>query len=201
YMIDTVEHMLPPQLSQGVCSLHAGVTRYAFAVEWKMDSKGNVKQDSVEFNRGIICSCWKGDYDTVQNVIEGKVPPKERIDIKNGFTWDRIKNDILMLHKLSRSLRNNRKQTGSLFLSSQDVTFETNEDGYPIKCIPEIHNEAHELVEEFMLLANQLVAKKLYDFDPKSSLLRYHSPPKEKNWIPKMSKLADAYNKIIPPSK
>src|SRR5690606_37982167 len=40
-----------------------------------------------------------------------------------------------------------------------------------------------------------------YDFDPKSSLLRYHSPPKEKNWIPKMSKLADAYNKIIPPSK
>lgn len=194
YMVDSVEHMLDPSLSQNVCSLLPGVNRFGVAVNWIMHENGEIEQDTVEFHRIIMKSRVKLDYDTVQEVLDGKNPkPPQIYDCK----WDKIKKDCEILNMLSQALRKGRKQGGSLFLSSLELKFETNQRGYPISTVTEKHSESHQLIEELMLVANQLAAKAVYKYAPLACLLRTHEAPDQTEVIKTLNECIESYNKNI----
>lgn len=194
YMVDSVEHMLDPSLSQNVCSLLPGVNRFGVAVNWIMTESGEIDNGSVEFHRIIMKSRVKLDYDTVQEILDGKNPKSPKIF---DSTWDKIKKDCQLLNKLSQSLRKGRKQGGSLFLQSLELKFEINQRGYPISTVTESHSESHQLIEELMLVANQLAAKRIYKYSPMSCLLRTHEAPDTVDVIKTLIECIEAYNKNI----
>ena len=199
YMVDCVEHMLEPTLSQNLCSLLPGVTRYGLSVQWIMNLKGEIESDSVEFHRVVMRSCVKLDYDTVQAIIENKNPEKK--PIFGDFSWDHIKSVCLTLNELGQGLRKKRKDTGSVFLQRDEQYFDLNEDGFPIGVHTSEHSESHQLVEEFMLLANQLAAKEIYNYSNYICIIRKHDSPDMKSLSDTLTKYVNAFNTYIAKDK
>jgi VacB/RNase II family 3'-5' exoribonuclease len=196
YLIDTVDHMLDPYLSQNLCSLLPGVTRFSVAVEFQMNIKGEIRKDTVNFVRCIICSCCRLDYDSVQDTLEGKPIPEDKRKVLDGFQWKDICDDLAILNQMAQALRSKRRSGGSVELSKEELIFEMDEDGYPIRFSKAVHNESHQLIEEYALLANQLAATTLHDYYKDNCLLRQHSPPGTENWTSTVIQMAYAISKM-----
>eukprot|EP01080_Neovahlkampfia_damariscottae_P000452 gene452-6863_t len=199
YMVDCVEHMLEPTLSQNLASLLPGVTRYGLAVQWIMNSKGEIEDDSVEFHRVVMKSCVKLDYDTVQEFIDGK-KPKEK-PIYGDYSWDQIKSICLMMNELGQALRKKRKESGSVFLQRDEHWFDLNDDGFPTGVHISEHSESHQLVEEFMLLANQLAAKEMYNYSNEICIIRKHDSPDMRTLSESLTRYVNAFNTYIAKDK
>jgi len=210
YMIDSVEHMLDPSLSQNLASLHGGVTRYSLCVEFIMNEQGALSacpgqstagdEGNVgRFKRVIIKSCCRLDYDQAQLIITGKDTPTNMpiVHDQPQHSFDQIKQDVLDMNRLAQVLRKKRKSGNSLFLSNREMRFKMDSiyeggTGYPVEFAHEEHNESHQLVEEFMLIANQLAAKALVNHYPDDALLRNHSTPDREKWTNTISKMTHA---------
>lgn len=185
YMVNTMYPMLPPALSENLCSLNPKVDRYAFSVLWDLDAEGNILGNEW-IGRTIIRSCAKLSYTDAQIVIDAHekdgdlTPAIEHLKSKSPeHTPESIAEDILNLNKLAQSMRARRFSGGALRLSRLRLHFELGLDGYPIDAHPYYIKESNQLIEEFMLLANMSVAKFIYKAFPQSALLRSHPAPKE----------------------
>lgn len=196
YLLDTVDHMLDPSLSQNLCSILPGVTRFSVAVEFWMNTKGEIRYDTVNFTRCIIRSCCRMDYDSVQEVLMGRQIPEDKRKMFDGFEWKDIEQDLKILNEMTQSLRKARYENGSVELSNQELQFELDEDGYPVKVTKAVHNESHQLIEEYALLANKLAATVLNDYYQDNCLLRQHSPPSAEGWSETVTQMADAISNI-----
>ncbi|KAL0480765.1 hypothetical protein AKO1_006922 [Acrasis kona] len=204
YMIDSVEHMLDPSLSQNLASLHAGVTRYSLCVEFTMNDVGDilgVNSDNNgnvgKFTRVLINSCCRLDYEQAQLIITGQDHTATMPKVHSPFDFDQIKNDVLQMNALAQTLRKKRRQGNSLFLSNREMRFRMDSiyeggTGYPVEFAHEEHNESHQLVEEFMLMANQLAARALVNHYPDDALLRNHTTPDREKWTNTISKITHA---------
>ncbi|KAE9419855.1 hypothetical protein Angca_005916, partial [Angiostrongylus cantonensis] len=200
YLVDKVIPMLPRLLCEDLCSLNSGVDRLTFSVMWKMDDKGNVLDEW--FGRTVIRSRVKLAYEHAQDFIEN--PETDFLDgefpeISDGVTVaqikERVRTDalsdwrltnifilkVLQLHNIARVLRQNRRLNGSLRLDQPKLNFALDkETKLPIGVSVYESKESNHLVEEFMLLANISVAKRIERHYPETALLRSHPPPKEK---------------------
>uniref|UniRef100_A0A0K0DG41 RNB domain-containing protein n=1 Tax=Angiostrongylus cantonensis TaxID=6313 RepID=A0A0K0DG41_ANGCA len=182
YLVDKVIPMLPRLLCEDLCSLNSGVDRLTFSVMWKMDDKGNVLDEW--FGRTVIRSRVKLAYEHAQDFIEN--PETDFLDgefpeISDGVTVAQIKERVLQLHNIARVLRQNRRLNGSLRLDQPKLNFALDkETKLPIGVSVYESKESNHLVEEFMLLANISVAKRIERHYPETALLRSHPPPKEK---------------------
>ncbi|CAG8445580.1 7843_t:CDS:10 [Ambispora leptoticha] len=174
YLVQKSVPMLPPLLSEQLCSLNPGVDRLAFSVIWKMNPDGKVLE--TYYGRTIIRPCTKLSYDHAQEVIEGK-PLNPNVKIYNDFPAKEIEADI---KALARRLRENRFRRGALFLNSTKLGFELDENNEPIECHVIEKKDANLLIEEFMLLANMSVAQKISSAFPEQALLRRHAAPIER---------------------
>ncbi|KAI9202792.1 uncharacterized protein BJ171DRAFT_511967 [Polychytrium aggregatum] len=184
YLVQNAIPMLPRLLCEELCSLNPGVERLAFSVVWEMDRNGNI-QGNPWFGRSIIKSCAKLSYDHAQAIIEGKddwngLPA---VQISNGYTFGDLKHDILILYQISKELRKRRFEDGALAINSIKLWFALDEDQNPTDTGVYMIKEANKLIEEFMLLANMSVAKKISQTFPKASLLRQHSPPSKGSMV------------------
>ncbi|KAL9644295.1 hypothetical protein ABK040_005756 [Willaertia magna] len=194
YLVNSVEHMLDPSLSQNLCSLHPGVNRFALSVEFIIDDKCNIDQQSIHFERTLIKSCCRLDYDRVQKIIESQKEEnkddtkfygltKEEIpEVYGDFKFEDVCKDVLRFNELAQKVRHIRATTGSIFLANEQLRFDCNENGYPTSFQNDEHNESHILIEEFMLIANELAATALYNHFGKSAFIRFHSSPKREKW-------------------
>ncbi|KAG2388049.1 hypothetical protein C9374_000899 [Naegleria lovaniensis] len=212
YMINSVEHMLDPSLSQNLCSLHGGVNRFAIAVEFIMDRETcTIDKETIKFNRCMMNSCCRLDYNRAQKMIlhynknkfNGFVQsdPKIKFGLEadevpptyGSFTLDEIYEDIQIFNELSQKLRQQRAEKGSVFLKNEQLHFECdmNGKGFPLKVLCDEHNESHILIEEMMLVANELAATALYEHFGDATLLRVHSSPKIDKWAVTVALLAD----------
>ncbi|KAF0981990.1 hypothetical protein FDP41_011851 [Naegleria fowleri] len=212
YMINSVEHMLDPSLSQNLCSLHGGVNRFAIAVEFIIDRETcEIDKESIKFNRCMMRSCCRLDYNRAQKMIlhynknkfNGFVgsDPKVKFGLEvdevpatyGTFTLDEIYEDIQIFNELSQKLRQQRAEKGSVFLKNEQLNFECdmNGKGFPLKVLCDEHNESHILIEEMMLVANELAAIALYEHFGDATLLRVHSSPKIDKWAVTVAMLAD----------
>ncbi len=142
YFPDRVNPMLPEKISNELCSLRPKEDKFTFSVIFKINSKGKVKE--YWLGKTFIHSDHRFNYDEVQQIIEDR----------QGIYSE----EILLLNSLARIFRKERFKNGAINFSSTEVKFKLDENGKPWGIIVKESKESHQLVEEFMLLANRTVA-------------------------------------------
>ncbi|MDR6567585.1 ribonuclease R [Chitinophaga ginsengisegetis] len=143
YLPDRVLPMLPEKISNELCSLRPHEDKLTFSAMFQMNEKGEVKQHWI--GRTVIHSDHRFTYEEVQEIIEGK---------SDGP----YKNEVMLLNRIAQTLRGQRFAHGAINFSSQEVRFKLDETGKPIGIVIKESKEAHQLIEEFMLMANKTIA-------------------------------------------
>lgn len=143
YLVGKVIPMLPEKLSNKICSLVPNEDRLTYSVIAELTARGKVV--SYEIKKSIINSKRRFTYEEVQQIIETGV---------GDFSFE-----ILLLNKISKTLRANRMKKGSINFFSPEVVFKLDKNGVPIDIKIKEIRESHNLIEELMLLANQIVAE------------------------------------------
>ncbi|RPI28307.1 MAG: ribonuclease R [Acidobacteria bacterium] len=151
YFPDRAIPMLPPRLSNGLCSLNPGVDRLAVTVEMEVDRKGNVRH--ADFYESVINSNERMTYTAVKQILIDKDRKLTRRykDLLERFRW---------MLELCEILHNRRVQAGAIDLDLPEAEIEYSE-GEVLDIVRSERNQAHRIIEEFMLLANQTVAEYL----------------------------------------
>jgi ribonuclease R len=142
YLPDRVLPMLPEKISNELCSLRPHEDKLTFSAMFQMNEKGEIRQHWI--GRTVIHSDHRFTYEEVQEIIESKEGP--------------FKNEVLLLNKIAQTLRAQRFAHGAINFSSQEVRFKLDETGKPIGIVVKESKEAHQLIEEFMLMANKTIA-------------------------------------------
>ena len=143
YLPDRVNPMLPERISNELCSLRPHEDKLTFSAVFRMTPKGEVK--GVWLGRTIIHSDHRFTYEEVQEIVEQKT----------GL----YQPEIELLNDIAQRLRKQRFRKGAINFSSTEVRFKLDEKGKPVGIMVKESKEAHQLVEEFMLLANRTVAE------------------------------------------
>ena len=143
YLPDRVNPMLPEKISNELCSLRPHEDKFTFSAIFQMSAKGEIKQ--YWLGKTAIHSDHRYAYEDVQEIIE----------TKKGVHVE----EILLLNDIAQRLRKTRFSKGAINFSSQEVRFKLDEKGKPIAVMVKESKEAHQLIEEFMLLANRTVAE------------------------------------------
>ena len=175
YLPDRVNPMLPEHISNVLCSLRPHEDKLTFSAVFQMTPKGQVKQHWI--GRTIIHSNHRFTYEEVQEIIE-----KE-----DGLYLD----EILLLNNIAQRLRKKRFDSGAINFSSTEVRFKLDEKGKPIGIVVKESKESHQLIEEFMLLANKYVAENVSKIEvnkkPVPFAYRVHDLPSEEKLLPFMA--------------
>jgi ribonuclease R len=148
YLVDRVIPMLPEKLSGNICSLHENKDRLTVSFLAEIDESGRVHK--WEFSESIIRSAASLNYEDVQDYLDhGK---SKRIDRRTGKT-------LKLMHKISSALRVARIKKGSLDFDLPEAHVLLDPDGRVIDIFTKARMPSHQIVEEFMLLANKYTAK------------------------------------------
>mmetsp|Transcript_21963 Transcript_21963/g.46201 ORF Transcript_21963/g.46201 Transcript_21963/m.46201 type:complete len:1045 (+) Transcript_21963:124-3258(+) len=166
YLVNKRLDMLPALLTTDLCSLKANVDRYAFSVIWEVTPDAEIL--NVDFKKSIIHSIAALTYQQAQSFIDQ--PDNHNDDPQVGA--------VKRLASLARKFRKKRIDAGALTLASPEVKFVLDSESLnPTDVQAYALLEANALVEEFMLLANITVAKKILRHYPTLSVLRRHPSP------------------------
>lgn len=171
YFPNEVIPMLPFELSNDICSLKPNVKRLTLTALIYFDRDGKVVNS--EFFNSIIKSCTRFTYTEVANLLE-----KGDAEKKYTAVIDTLKN----MYRLSKILRKNRFISGSVDFQVPEPEIHINSEGKVEQIIKAQHNLAHELIEEFMLAANQAVARHLFE-QKVPYIHRTHESPNENKII------------------
>jgi DIS3-like exonuclease 2 len=181
--------MLPRPLCEIACSLNENVERLAFSCVWRMNKDGSlVKNQKTWYGRSVIKSCARLDYSTAQNIIDNKVAIGENEMSEElwpisrrptgGHTVEQVADDVRLMNTIAQARRRLRMQNGALALNAVKLTFKLDDDREtPLMCEPYPIRDSNKLVEEYMLLANYLVAQRLITHTGGRACLRHHEPP------------------------
>jgi ribonuclease R len=146
YLADRVIPMLPERLSNGVCSLNPGVNRLTFSAFMEFDKTGRPKH--ARFARSVIRSAKRLTYKEAYVILKSK--PSGELSQRLHTAWE-----------LASLLRRKRFEHGSLDLDFPEVKVYVDPNGKPIRLERVENDESHQLIEEFMLAANEAVAREL----------------------------------------
>ena len=210
YLVHKAIPMLPPILCEQLCSLNPNVDRLAFSVFFTMTSDGLVLEDTAPdgsalapedrpwYGRTIIRCCARLDYDCAQRMIDlhrdstaaGTVVPIDTLAAAiptravplpaSGHTLQNIVDDVVLLNNIAIERRKRRFAAGSVSLQRVKLQFDLDKERLPTGFHSYVQKDTNRLVEEYMLLANQMVARRLVVFCAQYALLRRHAPPKHK---------------------
>ena len=147
YLVDRTIPMLPERLSNFLCSLRPDEDKYAYSCIFTLDAEAQLI--SARIARTVIRSTRRFSYEEAQEII----------DTGQGDHAEAI----LTLHQLAQKLRARRFEKGSIAFDRPEVRFELDKDGKPIAVHIKESKPAHQLIEEFMLLANRTVAERISD--------------------------------------
>ena len=145
YLVDRTIPMLPEILSNDLCSLNANEDKYAFSAVFVLDKNAKVK--NRWFGRTLINSDKRFTYEEAQEIL----------DKKSGLFYEEL--DIL--NKLAYKLREEKFKNGAIEFETDEVKFELDSLGKPIRVYKKVRTDTNKLIEDFMLLANREVAKEL----------------------------------------
>ncbi|MFT3907868.1 MAG: ribonuclease R [Ferruginibacter sp.] len=172
YLPDRVNPMLPEKISNELCSLRPNEDKYTFSVVFQITNRAEIKHKWL--GRTLIHSNHRFTYEEVQQTIE----------TKDGLHYK----PILLLNNLAQQFRKERFENGAINFSSTEVKFQLDEKGKPIGVVIKESKEAHQLVEEFMLLANRAVAEHISKIkinkEPIPFPYRIHDTPSEEKLKP-----------------
>lgn len=163
YLVDRVIPMLPEALSNELCSLKPHVDRLTKCVEFLLDDKGAVLK--TKFYPALIHSKRRFTYQEALTVIE-------------GAPSDDLEKMLLQAHDLAQHIRRARFKNGSLDLDFPENKIRLDEQGRILRIDRNENDVSHQLIEEFMLLANEAVAAHLMKIN-RPAVYRIHESPKE----------------------
>lgn len=153
YLIDQVIPMLPPVLSNGVCSLNEKTDRLTLSIDMEIDRQGKVV--SHQIYESVIHSHARMVYTDVSDILE-----KNAVDLISKYSD--IYDEILLMDELAKILRGKRTERGSLDFDFDEAYITLDDQGIPISIDIAERRVANKIIEEFMLLANETIAEHFY---------------------------------------
>lgn len=185
YLVDRTIPMLPEVLSNDLCSLNPNEDKLTFSAVFTIakDSltQGAVKITGEWFGKTIINSNKRFTYEEAQKIL----------DANEGLFYDELR----ILDTLAKKLRAEREEMGALSFEHDEVRFELDSEGRPLRVYRKLIQDTNRLVEEFMLLANKKVARYVHGLGKKENKLfvyRVHDEPDQE----RIGNLIDFLNKL-----
>jgi len=176
--------MLPERLSNGICSLNPAVDRLCMVADLVVDSKGETK--SAEVYEGVMRSAARCTYTEVARVLDGeRVPDRERF--RAGFE---------LMAELQTKLTAMRRRRGAIDFDLPEAKIVLGDDGQVVTIEKRPRNRAHRIVEEFMLAANEAVAR-WFGARELPTIYRVHGLPDEEK-LATFVELARAHGFDVP---
>ena len=161
YLVDRTIPMLPERLCNFICSLRPDEEKLCYSVIVEMDVDGFIRSQRIVHT--VIKSNRRYAYEEVQQLLEdngvvdgtGQPAPAPH---KGGYKGEHAK-ELIMLDTLAKKLREDRFKNGAVKFDSEELHFDVDENGKPVRCYFKRSKDANKLIEEFMLLANRTVAE------------------------------------------
>ena len=199
YMMDRVIPMLPKELSNGICSLNENQDRFTISVIMKINEKGKVVESRIF--KSVIKTTRRMNYHDVNDLFLWEDIKQGRLEIEDKITaeeYERIKNTankysqfiehFLRMRELKNILKKRRDLNGSLNLNIPESKIILNKNGVAVDVQKYDYLESNEVIEQFMLTANETVAESFY-YVQAPFIYRNHE-------IPEMEKI-DELNKFL----
>ena len=163
YLVDRTIPMLPERLCNFICSLRPNEEKLAFSCIFNLDNDANVKAYRIVHT--VIKSNRRYAYEEAQQLLEdngvvdgtGEPAPKPG---KDGYKGEYAE-EIITIDRLAKLLRARRFKGGSVKFDSEELHFDVDNTGKPLRCYFKRSKDANKLIEEFMLLANKTVAESI----------------------------------------
>ena len=153
YLVDRVIPMLPPKLSNGICSLNPRADRLTMSVIIDFDSEANIK--GYKITPGVIKTCERMTYTQVNKILEEE--DKESIE-----RFDYLVEDLHWMKELAEKLSHKRFARGSLDFELDEAKVILDENGHPVDVVKEERRISSSIIEEFMIVANEVVAEHIF---------------------------------------
>ena len=167
YLVDRVIPMLPHQLSNGICSLNEGVDRLAVSCIMEIDE--NAKIVNYDLRESVIRSRKKMTYTNVNKILEENIIP-------SGY--EEFADTLRLMHELSQILRKDKIKRGYLDFDVDEAKIIVDDNCHPIEIKPRERGIGENLIEDFMIIANECVASHIFYLDL-PGIYRIHEEPKE----------------------
>ena len=171
YLVDRVIPMLPHTLSNGICSLNQGEDRLALSCLMKVNKKGEVI--SYEIAETVICVDRRMSYTAVRKILEEG-------DLELIQEYEELVPMFQDMQELAAILRKKRRQRGSIDFDFPESKIILDQKGNPVSIEPYERNVATDLIEDFMLLANETVAQHFYWMEVPFLYRTHETPDTEK---------------------
>ena len=156
YLVDRTIPMLPERLCNFICSLRPDEDKLCYSVIFDLDEEANIRHWHLAHT--IIRSNRRMAYEEAQEIID-KFKGEKVKQLEGENEDDDLRSAIITLHLLAQKLRERRFENGAVKFESEELHFDIDENGKPIRCYFKRSLEANQLIEEFMLLANRTVAE------------------------------------------
>ena len=167
YMLDRVIPMLPVELSNGICSLNAGKDRFALSCLMEINEEGKVVKSDI--CKSVIRVTQRMSYTDVNKILNN-------LDEKVVKKYEKYITDFKLMESLAKILKARRLKDGYLNLDIPESKIVLDENGFAIDVKPYETTFANEIIEQFMLTANETVAEKFYWLDA-PFIYRVHEEP------------------------
>ena len=167
YLVDRVIPMLPHKLSNGICSLNAGVDRLALSCIMTIDAKGTVIDHRIA--ETVICVDRRMSYTSVNKIIEEQ-------DLAEQEEYQPLVPMFFLMKELADILRQKRKQRGSIDFDFPETKVILDPKGKPLEIKPYERNSATKIIEDFMLITNETIAED-YFWQEMPFVYRTHDTP------------------------
>ena len=154
YLVDRTIPMLPERLCNFICSLRPDEEKLTYSVIVTLDEEANIKKGHIAHT--VIKSNRRYAYEEVQDILESQ---KSEVRGKKTISDDPYTNELCILDRLAKKLREKRFKGGAVKFDREELHFDIDKDGKPIRAYFKKSTDATQLIEEFMLLANKFVAE------------------------------------------
>ena len=167
YMLSRVIPMLPKELSNGICSLNAGQDRFTLSCSMEINNKGEVV--SAEVYKGIINVTERMNYHDVQKILD-------KSDEEVLKKYEKYIGNFELMAELAEILKKKRLEQGYLNLDIPESKIDLDENGKVISIGKYETSFSNEIIEQFMLSANETIAEKFYWLEA-PFIYRVHEDP------------------------
>ncbi len=170
YLADRVIPMLPPKLSNGICSLNPNAPRLAMTCMLQYDSGGTLIDGDVY--ESVIMSDLRADYDTVKIALEEEPIP----------SYEKFMREFHWMQELAKILKGKSQRRGALEFDFPETAIDVDKDGKVLDIYPESNSFVNEIIEQFMVAANSFVAEKFTELEL-PFIYRVHDNPDEEKLL------------------
>ncbi len=186
YLVDRVLPMLPPRLSNGICSLTAGVDRLTLSAQMDIDHRGQVV--AYEIFPSVIHVHERLTYTAVRKMLVDN-------DADLHDRYSHLVPHLEHMERLCRILKERRLRRGAIDFDFPEIKVKLDDEGRPVELVKRVRSIAESIIEEFMLVANETVAEHMHRIGVPSMFRVHDEPDSEK--MEKLNHLLHTFGQTI----